>query len=362
MIKLRGPADEMLVFKILHLFPFTSERKRMGIVVQSEASGEITFYTKGADTVISSMCELSEWLDEESGNMAREGLRTLVYAKKPMTESQYEAFAAKMSEAELSMQNRQRRVQDVVNTLETGLKLVGLTGVDDKLQTDVKPTLESIRYAGVKVWMLTGDKLETAVCIAKSSRLIAPNQKVYVMGDVGDRMQAHQEMGSFRQKGHCALVVSGDSVATILKYYEHEFMSILVQSPAVVVCRCTPTQKELMVKLVQNNTRKRVAAVGDGGNDVSMIQSANAGIGIVGKEGKQAALAADFSITQFRHIGRLFLVHGRNSYKRSAALGQFVMHRGLIISIMQAIFSACFFFSAVSLYNGFLIVGFVAAS
>ena len=107
------------------------------------------------------------------------------------------------------------------------------------------------------------------------------------------------------------------------------------------------------------NFLRRCAAIGDGGNDVSMIQAADAGIGIVGKEGKQASLAADFSVTQFKSIGRLFLVHGRNSYKRSAALAQFVMHRGLIISVMQAIFSACFYFAAVSLYNGFLIVGLV---
>merc|ERR1711915_708259 len=97
---------------------------------------------------------------------------------------------------------------------------------------------------------------------------------------------------------------------------------------------------------------------GDGGNDVSMIQAASVGIGIVGKEGKQASLASDFSISQFSHIGRLLLVHGRNSYKRSASLSQFVIHRGLIITTMQAIFSAVFYFSSVSLYQGFLMVGY----
>merc|ERR1711949_72727 len=67
-----------------------------------------------------------------------------------------------------------------------------------------------------------------------------------------------------------------------------------------------------------------------------MIQAASVGIGIVGKEGMQASLAADFSINQFSHIGRLLLVHGRNSYKRSASLSQFVIHRGLVITTMQA--------------------------
>ena len=77
-----------------------------------------------------------------------------------------------------------------------------------------------------------------------------------------------------------------------------------------------------------------------------------------GKEGKQASLAADWSLTQFSHVARLLLVHGRNSYKRSASLSQFVIHRGLIITTMQAIFSAVFYFSSVSLYQGFLMVGY----
>ncbi|XP_063721560.1 probable phospholipid-transporting ATPase IIA [Symsagittifera roscoffensis] len=348
----------LLKFKVLHLFPFSSERKRMGIIVRSEQTGEVLFFVKGADSVVAPMCDFTDWLDEECGNMAREGLRTLVYAKRRLSDSEFAAFDSRLTQAGLSIQDRQTRVRMVVEDLEEGLKVIALTGVEDKLQLDVRPTLESIRYAGVKVWMLTGDKLETALCIAKSSRLISPNQKTFVIGEVGDRIQALQQMNLLRKKNDAALVVSGDSISMILKNYEHEFMSLVIQCPAVVVCRCNPTQKERVVILIQKHTRKRCAAIGDGGNDVSMIQAANAGIGIVGKEGKQASLAADFSIHQFRHVGRLFLVHGRNCYKRSAALAQFVMHRGLIISFMQAIFSACFFFSAVSLYHGFLVVGY----
>lgn len=112
------------------------------------------------------------------------------------------------------------------------------------------------------------------------------------------------------------------------------------------------------MQLIQKHTGKRTAAVGDGGNDVSMIQEADAGIGIEGKEGKQASLAGDFSIPQFSYLARLLLVHGRHSYKRSASLSQFVVHRGLIISTMQAVFSSVFYLSSVSLYQGFLMVGY----
>ena len=149
--------------------------------------------------------------------------------------------------------------------------------------------------------------------------------------------------------------------------------------PAVLVCRCPPTQKAQVVKYAKG----RICAIGDGGNDVSMIQAAHVGVGIQGKvkllsfnlinlfktyelnkknsihlkEGVQASLAADFSINQFSHVARLILVHGRNSYKRSASLSQFVMHRGLIISIIQAVFSAVFYFASVSIYQGHLIIG-----
>ena len=82
------------------------------------------------------------------------------------------------------------------------------------------------------------------------------------------------------------------------------------------------------------------------------------GVGIVGKEGKQASLAADFSVTQFSFLTKLLLWHGRNSYRRSAKLAQFVIHRGLIISVMQAVFSSIFYFAPIALYQGWLLVGY----
>ena len=82
------------------------------------------------------------------------------------------------------------------------------------------------------------------------------------------------------------------------------------------------------------------------------------GVGIVGKEGKQASLAADFSVTQFSHLTKLLMWHGRNSYRRSAKLAQFVIHRGLIISVMQAVFSAIFYFAPIALYQGWLMIGY----
>uniref|UniRef100_A0A672ST08 Phospholipid-transporting ATPase n=1 Tax=Sinocyclocheilus grahami TaxID=75366 RepID=A0A672ST08_SINGR len=357
-LQLKTPAGHILTYYILQIFPFTSESKRMGIIVREEATGDITFYMKGADVAMASIVQYNDWLEEECGNMAREGLRTLVVAKKSLTEEQYQDFESRYNQAKLSIHDRALKVAAVVESLEREMELLCLTGVEDQLQADVRPTLELLRNAGIKIWMLTGDKLETATCIAKSSHLVSRNQDIHVFKPVSNRGEAHLELNAFRRKHDCALVISGDSLEVCLRYYEHEFVELACQCPAVVCCRCSPTQKAQIVRLLQQHTDNRTCAIGDGGNDVSMIQAADCGIGIEGKEGKQASLAADFSITQFKHIGRLLMVHGRNSYKRSAALGQFVMHRGMIISTMQAVFSSIFYFASVPLYQGFLMVGY----
>ncbi|XP_021541843.1 probable phospholipid-transporting ATPase IIB isoform X3 [Neomonachus schauinslandi] len=357
-MQLRTPSGQILTYCILQMFPFTSESKRMGVIIRDESTAEITFYMKGADVAMSSIVQYNDWLEEECGNMAREGLRTLVVAKRALTEEQYQDFESRYSQAKLSIHDRALKVAAVVESLEREMELLCLTGVEDQLQADVRPTLEMLRNAGIKIWMLTGDKLETATCIAKSSHLVSRTQDIHVFRPVTSRGEAHLELNAFRRKHDCALVISGDSLEVCLKYYEHELVELACQCPAVVCCRCSPTQKAHIVKLLQQHAGRRTCAIGDGGNDVSMIQAADCGIGIEGKEGRQASLAADFSITQFKHIGRLLMVHGRSSYKRSAALGQFVMHRGLIISTMQAVFSSVFYFASVPLYQGFLMVGY----
>ncbi len=347
-------------YQILQTFPFTSETKRMGIIIRDEQTNEIIFYLKGADVVMQTIVQYNDWLQEECSNMAREGLRTLVVAKKHLTPEQYQEFEQRLMRARLQTIDRNRRVNEVIETLERDMELLCVTGVEDKLQENVRQTLEALRNAGIKIWMLTGDKLETATCIAKSSKLIGRDHDIYTFKPVTTRDECLHELNMFRRKTDACLIITGDTLQTCLSFYEKDLMELTIQCPAVVVCRCSPTQKANVVELLKKygSKRVRVCAIGDGGNDVSMIQSADVGVGIVGKEGKQASLAADFSINQFSYLSRLLLVHGRNSYKRSAALSQFVMHRGLIISVMQAIFSSIFYFASISLYQGFLLVGY----
>jgi len=181
-MELQTPTGSRLTFDILDIFPFTSESKRMGIVVRDVQSGEITFLQKGADVVMVKIVQRNDWLEEETANMAREGLRTLVMARKKMSQGAYDEFAAQYHEASIQTEGRNEAMADVVaRYLEHDLELLGLTGVEDKLQDDVKATLEILRNAGIKIWMLTGDKVETARCIAISTKLVARNQYIHEM-------------------------------------------------------------------------------------------------------------------------------------------------------------------------------------
>ncbi|CAH1766915.1 6016_t:CDS:10, partial [Entrophospora sp. SA101] len=311
---LRTPHGNILEFKILQIFPFTSENKRMGIIVQDKQNEEIIFYEKGADVVMSNIVQYNDWLDEECGNFAREGLRTLVIACKKISEDVYNNFQERFHEAKISLMNCKAQQEKIISSiLEQDLELLGLTGVEDKLQDGVKTTLELLRNAGLKIWMLT----------------------------VRSPDEALEELNHLQSKGDCCLLY--------IDYYNNEFIKLAIRLPVVVA---------YITRLIKKFTNKRVCCIGDGGNDVSMIQAADLGVGIVGKEGKQASLAADVSITQFSYLAKLLLWHGRNSYKCSAKLSQFVIHRGLIISVMQAVFSSIFYFAPIALYQGVLMVGY----
>jgi len=179
---LTTPTGMELNFDILDIFPFTSESKRMGIVVRDNQTGDITFLQKGADVVMAKIVQRNDWLEEETANMAREGLRTLVMARKRLSNTLYSEFTTAYHQASISLEGRNDAMANVVaRYLEHDLELLGLTGVEDKLQDDVKSTLELLRNAGIRIWMLTGDKVETARCIAISTKLVARGQYIHEM-------------------------------------------------------------------------------------------------------------------------------------------------------------------------------------
>lgn len=359
MTLLHASTGRQLAYDVLHLFPFSSDTKRMGIIVKDRSLGEFWFLQKGADTVMGSIVAASDWLDEETGNMARDGFRTLVVGRKRLLGNEYQEFLSAYNKALLAMQDRDQVMQRVVSAfLEQDLELQGLTGVEDKLQNNVRTLIELLRNAGIKMWMLTGDKVETAKCVAVSARLVVRGQYVHTVTKVRLMELALAQLEVLQQNPSLCLLIDGELLATYTRHCSDAFFRAALRLPTVIACRCTPQQKADVALAIREITGKRVCCIGDGGNDVSMIQCADVGVGIVGKEGRQALLAADFSIDQFCYLLKLLLWHGRNSYKRLAKLGQFIIHRGLIISIAQIVYSVGLSFEPLALYQGWLMVGY----
>ena len=372
--------DKTEKFEILACFPFSSETKRMGIVVRDE-NGKIFFYCKGAENVMRDLVfnKYKNVIDSTANDLAKKGLRTLVLSRKELSNELYEKWRKNYDEAKVSMVERKKKVQEVVQQLEVELNFLGVTGVEDLLQDDVKETIQNLRQAGVKVWMLTGDKSETAKCISVLTGLKDDNQKVFeIKFENYNNFSRNEIIELLRNKLNIfnnllktekdsknipqnILLIEGKMLDYCLsKDLESEFFRASINSPSVICCRCSPTQKAQIVSRIKRHLPRsqRTAAIGDGGNDVSMILKADVGIGVVGKEGLQASLSSDFSITEFSRLNDLLLWHGSNIYKNSAKMSNFIIHRGLIISFIQMFFSCAFYFNSVALYNGFLILGY----
>ncbi|AFZ79835.1 uncharacterized protein BEWA_026840 [Theileria equi strain WA] len=352
----------LLRYKILMMFPFSSETKRMGIIISDEDANMKFFFCKGAESVMIPFLQPrgSVWLGEECDNMARMGLRTLVFGYKILSENDYNTFQSRYEDARLSIKDRQERIRKAISTLEHDLILIALTGVRDKLQPHVRSTLEALRNAGIRIWMLTGDKVDTARCIAISAGIKDKTHSVFLItSEMYTTVEEIRNQLQIFSMGPTStlLIVDTGVISTSIREFPNFFIQVASMAHAVLCCRCTPFIKAELVRLLKLSG-KRTCAIGDGDNDVPMIMEADVGIGIVGKEGLQASLSADYSITQFSYIKRIVLWHGRNSYKRSAALTHFIIHRGMILTVMQAIFSAMYFYMPLAFFQGWLQIGF----
>lgn len=361
-LTIRNMAGKKEMFTILQDFPFTSERKRMGIIVRDEITKTIIFYLKGADTAI--MPKLgsvaASFVAEECENLAKEGLRTLVIGCKTMSQKEYDSWKIRLQVAGKDLKCREAKEAEVINELEQGVELLGVTGVEDLLQEGIKTVIENLRSAGIKVWMLTGDKLETAKCIAISTGIKGSGIGFIEIKKSADRAEFIYELEKLERQTSSVFIVEGGTLGEIFADpdIKRTFIRVASMAPSVVCCRCSPTQKSEITEAIKNQLKKVVCGIGDGGNDVGMITGANVGIGIEGKEGKQAALAADFSIKSFKTLAPLALWSGRLSYVRTAKLTNFIIHRGLIISIIQFLFTLTFNFTTIQIYNGYLMLGY----
>ncbi|KYN08158.1 putative phospholipid-transporting ATPase IF [Cyphomyrmex costatus] len=373
--------ESNLTFEKLEILEFNSERKRMSVIVKDTA-GDIWLYCKGADSAVMPLITKGKTRKTNAhvadfsmlSNFdtclflvtAIRGLRTLVVAYKKMNQSEYENLIHNIEQArQIIGAERETRMTRAYNLMENGLTLLGVTAVEDRLQDKVQETLECLRVAGIKIWVLTGDKAETAENIAFLCGHFKKGTEVLRLMDESSGQACLLILTSFERKiklepyKQYGLIIDGVSVATTLRNYPELFRSVGMACEAVVCCRLTPLQKSEIVHLIKMARNcPHTAAIGDGGNDVSMIQEAHVGIGILGKEGRQASISADFAFTKFKYLRKALLVHGHWYYLRISILMQFFFYKNIVFITPQVLFGIHNGFSTQELYDGIFLMGF----
>ena len=362
-------------YRILAEFPFNSDRKRMSVIF--EENGRYYVYWKGADSIMSPRIrwkqgeEIKVFNDLEK--FAIEGLRTLVMGQKEISSKDYHEFSNLYNELQTSnLRDKEEKIFDLYDQYEMGLEYVGASAIEDKLQDKVPETIAKLMSANIRVWVLTGDKQETAIEIAKSCQLIQKGMEVVILTIKGIQKSKFDEwrntlkemISEFKLKhkirdedagkgfknvnprDNLAIVIDGPTLEIILgvKEIELEFFSFALYAKSVVCCRVSPKQKAMVVKLSKYKKGSISLSVGDGANDVPMIMQANIGVGIRGKEGTQAVRSADYAISQFMFLQKLILVHGRLGYRRVAWVICYYFYKNILLVFTEIYFA---------FYNGF---------
>lgn len=278
-------------------------------------------------------------------DFASEGLRTLLFGYRFLDEQEYGGWKKIYLDATTSLVDRQKLIESAGEMIEQNFDLAGATAIEDKLQKGVPETIDKLRRANIKIWMLTGDKRETAINIAQSARICKNYSEIIVLdhtaGEVEQRMATALLDISKGVIAHSVIVVDGQTLSEIdanetLKIL---FFDLAVVADSVICCRASPSQKASLVKRIRTKVSKSITlAIGDGANDIAMIQEAHVGIGISGKEGLQAARIADYSIAQFRFLQRLLLVHGRWNYIRTGKYILATFWKELMFYLVQALY------------------------
>ncbi|CAH0493862.1 unnamed protein product [Peronospora farinosa] len=368
-----GP-NALLEFKILDVLEFTSDRKRMSVVAQYP-NGEYWVLTKGADNVIYPLLAKSksnpELLKETMRHLETfgdDGLRTLTIAQRRVDEKEYLDWSARFKQANSSLEEIDKRkngqpneIDKLMTEIEHDLELLGATAIEDKLQNNVPSCIANLMRAGMRIWMLTGDKQETAINISYACQLMDNDMQQFVFNcDMYPTKEAiltqlldanaQVQRGSNRH----ALTIDGECLELTLAddRCQKEFLSLAVACEAVVCCRVSPSQKAEVVTLVRTTNKKmRTLAIGDGANDVAMIQRAHVGVGISGQEGMQAVNSSDYAIGQFYFLEKLLLHHGRLNYKRMAILSGYMFYKNIVMVLAQYFYMFCTGSSAQKFYG-----------
>uniref|UniRef100_H2RJD6 Phospholipid-transporting ATPase n=1 Tax=Takifugu rubripes TaxID=31033 RepID=H2RJD6_TAKRU len=352
--------EQEQTYEMLALLDFNSVRKRMSIILKFP-DGRIRLYCKGADTVIyerlSPNSKYKESTQTALDEFANATLRTLCLCYKDISTAEFAAWSRKHKEAQVAMANRDEALDRVYEEIEKNLMLIGATAIEDKLQDGVPETIAKLAKADIKIWVLTGDKKETAENIGYSCSLLTDDMNIHYGEDpqavrVGKKRPVEP---FFNEPGKNALIITGGWLVTSPSTPEMrfctkrrkniDFVNMACECEAVICCRVTPKQKANVVSLVKKYKKAITLSIGDGANDVNMIKTADIGVGISGQEGMQAAMSSDYAFGQFRYLQRLLLVHGRWSYIRMCKFLRFFFFKNFAFTLVHFWYS---FFSGYS--------------
>ncbi|XKL62821.1 hypothetical protein PGB90_002654 [Kerria lacca] len=345
--------NKLLRYKVLCDFEFSSDRKRSSVIVKNP-NNELILYAIGADDVILPRCiPIDNYRDVTKKHIEEftsQGLRSICISMVKIAQREFENWYPLFVKARESLTSKDNLTEKAEHAIVKNLQLLGCTGVEDKLQNDVPETIDALLEAGINIWILTGDKQETAINIGYACRLLSDELPIIILNSVNLGILRHSinryknEMGEYFGKpgNNYGLVVTGDSLNILLESKNDVFLflNLMLSCRAVICCRTTPKQKALIVKNVQKYTNFVTLAIGDGANDVAMIQTASIGIGISGKEGMQAANAADYSLAQFKYLKKLLLVHGTWNYDRICKMIYFIYYKNVVIATIQFCYTA----------------------
>ena len=354
-IKLGNEYNNIIDFERLELIEFNSDRKRETVIVKEKNDTNsknpiIRLYCKGADSIIEERLSnktpknVLEQCKYYVNKFSSIGYRTLFIAMKVLSQDEYNKFANDLKEAQMSLENKEENVKKVYESIENNLILLGATIVEDKLQDKVPETIRDFRLAKVKVWMLTGDKMNTAYNIGLSCNLISTKMKTFNIKGISKKVNTDledinkeernqiiinfaKEFQGFKNnfnsmtKPSFGILVDEKALLTISEDEEMQkiFLDIAKDAEAVICCRVSPLQKSQVVKMMKNfDTNSITLAIGDGGNDVPMIMEAHIGVGIYGEEGLRAVQSSDYAIGEFKFLRELLFSHGRMNYMRNS--------------------------------------------
>uniref|UniRef100_A0A8C7SMD5 Phospholipid-transporting ATPase n=1 Tax=Oncorhynchus mykiss TaxID=8022 RepID=A0A8C7SMD5_ONCMY len=373
-------------YELLAILDFNNVRKRMSVIVRSP-EGKLCLYCKGADTMVyerldQSCTKLMDVTTEHLNEYAGEGLRTLALAYKDLDEEYFSRWKQRHHEASTALEDREDKLDLLYEEIEKDLVLLGATAIEDKLQDGVPQTIEQLAKADIKIWVLTGDKQETAENIGYSCNMLREEMNDIFIVSANNPDDVRQELSTMKPgaeeeaifmpertlgnkpkvvrdeevNGEYGLVINGHSLAYALEHsMELLFLRTACLCKTVICCRVTPLQKAQVVELVKKYKQAVTLAIGDGANDVSMIKAAHIGVGISGQEGMQAVLSSDYSFAQFRFLERLLLVHGRWSYLRMCKFLRYFFYKNFTFTFVHFWYAFFCGFSAQTVYDEWFI-------